>query len=103
VLWQPLVERLQDGERRSLEARITAIQRGELPKVPAVDYLTALSVAFEQHQDDQFYEAAAIVEDVLLDTVFCAQFPMAGVYRFLELCYRAVNLTDKADAIRGRC
>ncbi|MDD2499975.1 MAG: hypothetical protein PHN92_04050 [Geobacter sp.] len=103
TFWQPLPERLQGGERRSLEARIAAIQRSELPKVPAVDYLTALSVAFEQHQDDQFYEAAAIVEDVLEDAVFCAQFPMAGVYRFLEQCYRAVNLTDKADAVRGRC
>ncbi len=103
TLWQPLLERLQDGERRNLEARIAAIQRGELPRVPAVDYLTALSVAFEQHQDDQFYEAVAIVEDVLEDAVFCAQFPMAGVYHFLEQCYRALNLTDKADAIRGRC
>ena len=103
ALWQPLVEQLKDGERRSLEARIAAIQRGDLPKVPAVDYLTALSVAFEQHQDDQLYEAAAIVEDVLLDTVFCAQFPMAGVYHFLEQCYRAANLPEKADAVRGRC
>lgn len=103
TLWQPLVEQLKDGERRNLEARIAAIQRGDLPKVPAVDYLTALSVAFEQHQDDQLYEAAAIVEDVLEDAVFCAQFPMAGVYHFLEQCYRAVNLTDKADAVRGRC
>ena len=103
TLWQPLVEQLKDGERRNLEARIAAIQRGDLPKVPAVDYLTALSVAFEQHQDDQFYEAAAIVEDVLKDAVFCAQFPMAGVYHFLEQCYRAVNLIDKADAVRGRC
>jgi len=103
ALWQPLVERLQDGERRSLEARIAAIQRGDLPKVPAVDYLTALSVAFEQHQDDQLYEAAAIVEDVLEDAVFCAQFPMAGVYHFLEQCYRAANLPEKADAVRGRC
>jgi len=103
TLWEPLFERLTGHERTSLKARIAAIQAGELPKVPAVDYLTALSVAFEQHQDDQFYEAAAIVEDVLEDTVFCAQFPMAGVYRFLEQCYRAVNLTDQADAVRGRC
>lgn len=103
ALWQPLVERLLDGERRSLEARIAGIQRGDLPKVPAVDYLTALSVAFEQHQDDQLYEAAAIVEDVLEDAVFCAQFPMAGVYHFLEQCYRAANLPEKADAVRGRC
>lgn len=103
VLWEPLVERLTGHEQTSLKARIAAIQAGELPKVPAVDYLTALSVAFEQHQDDQLYEAAAIVEDVLEDKVFCAQFPMAEVYRFLEQCYRAVNLTDKADEVRGRC
>ncbi len=101
--WEPLPERLEGAERTALTARIEAIRRGELPKVPAVDYLTALSVAFEQHQDDQFYEAAAIVEDVLADPVFCAQFPMAGVYRFLEQCYRAVNMTDKADAVRGKC
>jgi hypothetical protein len=60
-------------------------------------------MAFEQHQEEQFYEAAAIVEDVLADTVFCAQFPMAGVYHFLEQCYRAVNMIDKAEALRGRC
>lgn len=104
ALWEPLIGKLQEEtERSNLERRVEAIRHGELPKVPAVDYLTALSVAFEQHQDDQFYEAAAIVEDVLQDTVFCAQFPMAGVYRFLEQCYRAVNLNDKADAVRGRC
>lgn len=102
-LWQALLPRFEQVERSRLEVRIAAIRGQELPKVPAVDYLTALSVAFEQHQEEQYYEAAAIVEDVLLDTVFCAQFPMAGVYRFLEQCYRAVNLLDKADAIKGRC
>lgn|GEM_PF-846837 len=103
LCWDQLPERLEGSERTSLTARIAAINKGERPKVPAVDYLTALSVAFEQHQDDQFYEAAAIVEDVLEDRIFCAQFPMTGVYRFLEQCYRAVNLTEKADALRGRC
>lgn len=102
-LWQPLLERLQGAEQTALAARIEAISKGELPRVPAVDYLTALSVAFEQHQQEQYYEAAAIVEDVLADTVFCAQFPMGGIYIFLEQCYRAVNMIDKADAIKGRC
>ncbi len=102
-LWEPLLDKLKDSERLRLETRINAIKKGKLPKVPALDYLTALSVAFEQHQEKEYYEAAAIAEDVLADKVFCAQFPMAGVYRFLEQCYRAVNMTDKADAIRGRC
>ncbi len=102
-LWEPLLPRFDQPERTRLEARIAAIRRQELPRVPAVDYLTALSVAFEQHQEEQYYEAAAIVEDVLQDGVFCAQFPMAGVYRFLEQCYRAANMLDKAEAIKGRC
>ncbi len=102
-LWEPLTEKLDGAERSNLQARIAAVKRGEAPKVPAVDYLTALSVAFEQHQEEQYYEAAAIVEDVLEDAVFCSQFPMSGVYRFLEHCYRAVNQNDKADAVRGRC
>lgn len=103
ALWQAAVDRLPDAERKPLAGRIEAIRKGELPKVPAVDYLTALSVAFEQHQEAQYYEAVAIVEDVLEDQVFCAQFPMAGVYRFLEQCYRTINMVDKADALRGRC
>jgi hypothetical protein len=101
-LWQPLQERLQGDDLTRLTARIESITRRELPRVPAVDYLTALAVAFEQQQAEQHYEAIAIVEDVLADTVFCAQFPVAGVYRFLEQCCRAVNLIEKADALRGR-
>lgn len=101
-LWQPLQDRLQGEERTRVAARLAAIARRELPRVPAVDYLTALAVAFEQQQAEQYYEAIAIVEDVLADTIFCEQFPMAGVYRFLEQCCRAVNLIDKADALRGR-
>lgn len=102
ALWQPLQDRLQGEERTRVAARVAAIAKGNLPRVPAVDYLTALAVAFEQQQEGQQYEAIAIVEDVLADTIFCEQFPMAGIYRFLEQCYRAVNLIEKADALRGR-
>lgn len=102
-LWTPLQDRLQGEERTRLAARLEAIRQGTLPRLPAVDYLTALSVAIEQQQEQQHYEAAAIVEDILADAVFCSQFPMGGVYRFLEQCYRTLNLPDKAEALRGRC
>ncbi len=102
-LWQPMLEQMEAAERVRLEARIEAISKGELPRVPAVDYLTALSVAFEQHQQEEYYEAAAIVEDLLEDKVFCTQFPMAGIYQFLEQCYRSTNQLAKAEAIKGRC
>lgn len=102
-LWEPLLETCPETDRQNLAARIAAIQAGELPKVPPVDYLTALSVAFEQQEEGNLIEAAAIVEDVLADPVFCAQFPMAEVHRFLENLYLALNRTDKLDSLRGRC
>lgn len=102
-LWEPLLDACPATDRRGLEARIAAIRAGELPKVPPVDYLTALSVAFEQQEEGNLIEAAAIVEDVLADPVFCSQFPMAEVHRFLEQLYLALNRTDKLDSLRGRC
>lgn len=101
TLWESLLERCAEAERKRIEIRIAAIRAGELPKVPPLDYLTALSVAFERHQDDDLFEAAAIVEDVLSDPVFCAQFPLAEVYRFLEQCY--LKLNGRPGASQGRC
>lgn len=101
ALWEPLLLRCTEAERQNIESRIAAIRAGELPKVPPLDYLTALSVAFERHQEDDLYEAAAIVEDVLADPVFCAQFPLAEVHRFLEQCY--LKLHGKPGAPQGRC
>jgi tetratricopeptide (TPR) repeat protein len=103
TLWSGILTTLDDTQKKRATERISAIETGKLPRVPVVDYLTALSVAFEQHQEGSFYEAAAIVEDVLLDEEFRVQFPLAGVYTFLEQCYRAVNMTDKADALKGCC
>jgi tetratricopeptide (TPR) repeat protein len=101
TLWESLLTGCDETERKRIEARITAIRAGELPKVPPLDYLTALSVAFEQYQDDDVLEAAAIVEDVLADPVFCAQFPLAEVYRFLEQCHQKLN--GRPGAPQGRC
>lgn len=98
-IWERLLPRSGEAERVRLSARIEAIRRNELPKVPAIDYLTALSVALEHRQED-LYETVAIIEDVLQDTVFSAQFPMDGVIRFQEQCYRELNLPDKAAALR---
>lgn len=100
IQWEPLLARCSETERRNLEGRIAAIRAGELPLVPPVDYLTALSVAFEQHLAGEIHEAAAIVEDVLADPVFCAQFPLAEIHRFLEQCHRAL---EQGGALQGRC
>lgn len=100
AVWEPLLPRCSEAERVRLTARIEAIRRHELPKVPPVDYLTALAVALEQRQDN-LYETVAIIEDVLADQVFCEQFPMAEVTGLLEQFQRELNLGSATSG--GRC
>ena len=102
-IWGGLLDSYHGGERRALESRIAEIKKGDVPKVPAVDYLTALSVALEMHSNGDVGEAVAIIEDLLADPHFCVQFPMDGIYRFLERSYRDMGLNNAADEIRGRC
>lgn len=100
--WEPLLPRCGEAERLRLNSRIEAIRRNELPKVPPVDYLTALAVALEQRQDN-LHETVAIIDDVLADQVFCAQFPMAEVTALQEQFQRELTLGSTAAATGGRC
>lgn len=99
AIWEPLLARCGEAERLRLSARIEAIRRDELPKLPPVDYLTALAVALEMRQDD-LHETVAIIEDVLADQVFCDQFPMVEVTGLLEQFQRELLVT--APTV-GRC
>ena len=102
ALWEKMLDACPEADKQAVGIRVDAIRNKSLPMVPPVDYLTALSVAFEQQQENNLEEAAAIVEDVLADPVFCAQFPMAEVHRFLEQLYLSLNRTDKINSLRGR-
>lgn len=102
ALWEKMLDASPASDKQAIRIRVDAIRNKSLPMVPPVDYLTALSVAFEQQQESNLEEAAAIVEDVLADPVFCAQFPMAEVHRFLEQLYLSLNRTDKLNSLRGR-
>lgn len=98
AIWEPLLARCGEAETLRLSARIEAIRRGELPKLPPVDYLTALAVALELRQDD-LHETVAIIEDVLADQVFCDQFPMVEVTGLLAQFQRELVTAPTA----GRC
>lgn len=102
ALWEKMLDACPEADKQAVGLRVDAIRNKSLPMVPPVDYLTALSVAFERQQENNLEEAAAIVEDVLADPVFCAQFPMAEVHRFLEQLYLSLNRTDKLNSLRGR-
>jgi len=95
-VWAASLPLLERGERARVEGRIAAILAGRLPRVAPLDYLTALSVAVEEHHAGHDDEAAAIIEDVLADPVFGDQFPVNEVYYLLGTCYQAMGMAEEA-------
>lgn len=95
-IWSRLITVLAPSERGRVEARVAAILARTIPMVPPIDYLTALSVAVERHHEGFSDEAAAIIEDVLADPVFAAQFPLNEVYYLLGTCYQEIGLMAEA-------
>lgn len=95
-IWSNLLPSLSSVERLRVEGRVAAILAGKVPAVPPLDYLTALSVAVEQHQNGCNSEAAEIIEDVISDSVFIEQFPMKEVYYLLGICYQECGEMDRA-------
>jgi hypothetical protein len=99
--WSEVISLLEPAERARVEARIAGILAGKIPIVPPLDYLTALSVAVEQHYGGFSDDAAAIITDVLADPVFAEQFPLNEVYYLLGTCYQEIGLMDEAaDAFK---
>jgi tetratricopeptide (TPR) repeat protein len=95
-IWSEVISLLEPAERARVEARVAGILAGKIPKVPPLDYLTALSVAVELHHSGLSDDAAVIIKDVLADTVFAEQFPMNEVYYLLGTCYQEIGLMDEA-------
>jgi tetratricopeptide (TPR) repeat protein len=95
-VWSGLITSLNPGGRTRVEARVAAILAGRIPMVPPLDYLTALSVAVELHDNGFSDDAAAIIKDVLADAVFAGQFPLNEVYYLLGTCYQETGLMAEA-------
>ena len=95
-VWQNALAQFEVAEQRRVESRIAAIFSGRLPLVPPVDYLTAISVAVEEHHAGHNDQAAAIIEDVLSDPVFSQQFPVNEIYYLLGTCYQQMGMVAEA-------
>jgi tetratricopeptide (TPR) repeat protein len=95
-LWQSIAPGVEITGQRKLESRIAAILAGRVPRVPPVDYLTALAVAVEEHQAGHNDQAVAIIEDVLADAVFEEQFPLQEIYYLLGTCYQEMGLLKES-------
>lgn len=101
-LWESVAHSFAPEEQRRLSLRIESIRLGEIPKVPPVDYLTALSVAIDLRHED-LRETVAIIEDILADHVFSAQFPTEALLALLGECYVELGYNNAADDIIKRC
>jgi len=100
-VWSETLPLFESSERVRIENRIADILNCKIPMVPPLDYLTALSVAVDEHHVGHHDEAAAIIEDVLSDPVFAEQFPMNEVYFLLGACYQQIGLiTEAAEAFK---
>lgn len=96
ALWRELLPGVEEGTLAELNARLERIEKGEVPKVPAVDYLEAIACSMSLREEGAFQEAAAILNDVMADAWFALEFPMAEVPYLLALC--CLDLGGAGDA-----
>lgn len=86
LLWRELLPELEPGSAAEVTARLERIERKELPKVPAVDYLEAIACSMSLREEGAYPEAVAILNDVMADAWFALEFPMAEIPYLLALC-----------------
>jgi tetratricopeptide (TPR) repeat protein len=96
ALWQKLLPGLAAPAAHELNARLKKIADGELPLVPAVDYLEAIAGALSLKEEGAYHEAAAILKDVMSDTHFTRDFPLAEIPYLLALC--CIDMGGAGDA-----
>ena len=95
-LWRGLLPSLSAEAAGEVNARLGRIERGELPKVPAVDYLEAVGCALSLKDDGDCEEAADIFADIMADEHFTREFPMPEIPYLFALC--CIELRRERDA-----
>jgi len=96
TLWRQLLPQVSAPVVAELNARLERIDKGELPRVPAVDYLEAIAGALFLQGEGDYREAAAILTDVMTDACFACEFPMPEVPYLLALC--CIDMGAQGDA-----
>jgi tetratricopeptide (TPR) repeat protein len=95
-LWRLVLPELSVEASVEMNQRLERIERGELPKVPAVDYLEAVAVALSLQQEGESDEAVAIFTDIMQDEHFACEFPMPEIPYLCALC--CIDLGRGRDA-----
>ena len=95
--WQEVLPHLDVEQAIRMERRLAEISAHTVPRVPPVDYLEAMGAAFTLHQRGEYEESAAILLDVLDDTIFCEQFPLPEISYILGLCSLQLGMPRHAE------
>ena len=95
-LWRGLLPLVSESAAAELNARLDRIEKGELPLVPAVDYLEAIAGALSLRDEGAYHEAAAILNDIMADAYFACDFPMPEIPYLLALC--CIDMGGAGDA-----
>jgi tetratricopeptide (TPR) repeat protein len=96
ALWRGIMAHFPSSSSESLQRRIDNIMNQRVPRVPAVDYLEAVGIAFELHQREEFEEAAAILQDVLDDGIFCGEYPLPALHVTMGVCCSRMGMMQQA-------
>ena len=96
ALWRGLLPGLSVEAAGEVNARLARIESGELPRVPAVDYLEAVASALFLRDEGSCEEAAAIFSDIMADQEFTREFPMPEIPYLYALC--CIDLRRERDA-----
>lgn len=97
TLWDEMLLESKDDNFSHLADSREKIRSGMLPRIPPVDYLEAIGVAFGYYQTGEFEECAAILNDVLDDLVFCERFLLPEVWYYLGQCYQNLAMPRNAE------
>jgi tetratricopeptide (TPR) repeat protein len=95
-LWTGLLPSVSEPVAAELKGRLARIEKRELPRVPAVDYLEAVAGALALKDEGAYREAAAVLSDVMADAYFASEFPMPEIPYLLALC--CIDLGGVGDA-----
>ena len=95
--WRGIVDQLDGAEAEKLGLRLARLADGVVPRVPTVDYLEAIGVALDLHQQGEFEEASAILLDVLDDPVFREEFPLPEISYILGCCCQNLGMPRHAE------
>ncbi|HTP65313.1 MAG TPA: tetratricopeptide repeat protein [Geobacteraceae bacterium] len=97
ALWHGVLPALPASESRQVAQRLKHLDEGLVPRVPVVDYLEAIAIAFDCYQREEWEEAAAILHDVLDDENLQSEFPLPEVWYVLGLCCTRLAMPRYAE------